>query len=458
MLGSTLPAEVVHAMDQVVRDVGWAVGSWHRDLSGAEGMIVNNAANDLLLLIGQVQSGDGRSAARSARAMFEHLVNLCEVAGNPVKGDRFEAHRHVTAVRIAERGVGVDRLSGGQRRRARSRMDRLRRSHTGPLAAALTKYGKSFKNQWGAQSLFESARAAGLDGAYESYRILSAVTHGSSGGLMGVRRETSAGVCHRLGPDLLLTPFAFHEGLTWWRELAVRLPRVCDETGSPLPLARNIEQALSWYPTLHAACEHLDNQMWPVQPAANMAIAVLAVYPNGRHAWLELDNRDALVRRADLVSLNAAGVAEIQEGRGRSETPSSVSRPWVFPVPSAKVQPRPGRGVPAHQVLWSPTVADESESPQALIPLVSLGLVGALGPSAWNAMPPRWMTRSGDASVTRLVCGVPTMWSAPQDGGPCRTGQCVAGCQEPSAIAAAGARRARWKACDFAYPETSAPS
>lgn len=370
-LDEALPDDFLDACDVVVADLCRAVGSWHRALKGAQGMIVNHAANDALLLLDEVTTGSGRSAARTARALFEHLLHYCEVTQpNPAGADataRYEDHVHVTADQVGRRAIGLNRLAGKAKRKEKQRLERLVRHHKGALGQALSARGRNFVRGWSSRSLFDIAKAHGYANDYDSYRILSAVTHGSAGGLLGTRREMSTdGVCHRLGPDLQLVPAAFHEGLTWWRDLVARLPPALDLDGCPLPMKDHIEQLLDCYSSLLEVTRRLDGKLWPANPAPNFAVPFLAVFPNGKHAWFELDTRDDLVRRADLVGPEPKDVASlVREGqRANAENGAShADRPWAAPVLEAQVRVRDGmKAIPSSQLLRSPTGVAEAQA------------------------------------------------------------------------------------------------
>lgn len=368
-LEESLPQDFLEALDVVAADLCHAVGSWHRDLEGAQGMIVNHAANDALLLLGEVTMGSGRSAARTARALFEHLVHYREVTQSGAAGGeatkRYEQHVHLTADQVARRAIGLDRLQGKSARKEKGRLERIVRQHKRGLQQALVAHGKGFRKGWSLRNLFDMATAHGYADDYDSYRILSAVTHGSAGGLLGTRRAVdSDGVCHRLGPDLLLVPTAFHEGLTWWRELVKVLPPVSGTTAVPVAMAEHVEDLLALYPSLLEAARRLDESLWPTNPRPNFTVAVLAVFKNGRHAWYELDTQDDVVRRADLVGAEPPNMpALLRQGRFETAQHSSTKdRPWATPVYDAEVKARPDLpAVPSGQLLWNQKVMAESE-------------------------------------------------------------------------------------------------
>ena len=226
-LEEELPAEVIAGLDSYPFTVGDAVGSWHEQLAGDAGVIVNHSTNDLLILLRSVSAGDGRTAARTARVMFEHLVHYKEVKSNPAKAAQYLEHEHVTAVQVAERKIGLRLLRGRARKVEHDRLRRLETRSRGKMDAALRSYGTRFKSGWTAgETLFDLARRHGLESDYDTYRILSGVMHGSAGSVLGTRRKKGERVTHRLGPDYQLVPVAFLSGMSWWRLLLDELPEV----------------------------------------------------------------------------------------------------------------------------------------------------------------------------------------------------------------------------------------
>lgn len=331
--------------------IGDAAETWHRELSGAAGMLINHATNDVFILLDSVERSDGRTAARTARALYEHLLHYREVHRDPPKATQYEDHRHVTADQLARREIGLRRLKGGQRRKERDLLRRLGRQAQAPLANAIARYGADFRRGWTAgTSLHALATRHNLLDDYDSYRILSGVMHGSAGALLGTRRESRGIITHRLGADLRLAPLAFHEGLTWWRKMLDDLPATTPAPGWSVDLRDATDLLLAEYPRLHAAARRLDNRMWPVGAAPARKLTVLAVYPGGKVRWFLHDLSSGAMWLAELDQEEPEGYKETVARM--SKVPSDGARPVTAVMLDVRVNPLAGRRpVSANQLL-----------------------------------------------------------------------------------------------------------
>ena len=218
-------AAPVSVWELVSDELAGDVDDWHyamRMLGGtlssamatqAEMKILVAALNDGVALVDHVGRQDGRSAAHSARALFEHLVNMRDVQASPVNTpERYEEHKHVLADQVSRRRWYLPLLNDAARRREEKRLDRLGRAAAGPLAAALGKY-HGFHLGWAEGGLRARAENHGLGSAYEGYRILSSIVQGSSS-LAGVTRQAGDATESRVGLDLDLAATAYAEGLS----------------------------------------------------------------------------------------------------------------------------------------------------------------------------------------------------------------------------------------------------
>lgn len=345
-----------------------AVTQWHETLGGAEGMIVNHATNDVLILLHAVGDGDGRTAARTARAMFEHLVHYKEVSSSEEKAAQYEDHQHVTADQLARARIGLRRLRGKVRKQEGQRLAALGRRAERPLRQALERYGASFKRGWTAgTSVHSLAERHDLMPGYESYRILSGVMHGSAGALSGTRREKGAQVTHRLGMDLQLAPLAFHEGVEWWRALLDDLPETAAHPDWGLGLREGTDLLLTGYAEVHSACRRLDNRMWPTGGASPKRVAVLALYPQDKVRWFLHDIPAGLLRPAKLVGEPPETMDEIVAVM-RPQVGTAGGRPATAAMANVLVEPIEGRR-PVHEaqlllpsdVFGAPDETEESQ-------------------------------------------------------------------------------------------------
>lgn len=180
-LDGLLGHEVVERLDNYLYRLGYALGTWHRESTGALGMLINHFSNDVVILLHQVRLGDGRSAARAARAIYEEAVTYAELKSNSESAVRYEAHAAVTADLMNTRRPGFELLGRKDRERESERLRRAARRTSSGLRAALTAYGSKFKRQWSSDSLRGLATRHGLEYDYDGYRLLSGVMHATSG-------------------------------------------------------------------------------------------------------------------------------------------------------------------------------------------------------------------------------------------------------------------------------------
>lgn len=343
-LWSLLPDELADHLGSYPALVGEAVGQWHSALEGAAGMIVNHASNDVLILLSAVEQGDGRTAARTVRVLFEHLTHYMEISSSEGRARQYEQHRHVTADQLARQQIGLRRLRGKSRSKEQQWLKNLGKKAQAPLKAALEAYGTSYSRGWTAgTSTYALACRHGLKPDYDSYRILSGVMHGSAGALLGTRRERTklADVTHRLGPDLRLAPLAYHEGLRWWRQLLDHLPSMTVPVDWAVDLAEATDALLGAYQDLHDACRRLDNQLWPTGAAAPRTEAVYAIYPGGKTRWFCHNPQMEMMRLGELIGPEPPNLEQLREQIGL-QAEGMGGRPVTVRILGAEVRPSKG--------------------------------------------------------------------------------------------------------------------
>lgn len=247
--------------------------------TGAAGMVLNHALNDILALISDVVEGHGRSAARAARAMFEHLINYADVTSSEESADRYVSHRYVTESLIAQR-VLYFRSQGKRATPQPTKVQKtLRRSSLGPLKEAINKYGAGFQRGYTPVTLKVRAERFGFAEAYDGYKILSGVMHGAAGGILGTQDTINGYLVNRTGPDLRLAGIAYVEGLTWWCQLIERVVKRGATSRIEMLLEASHDLREAW-PQLMDALDQLDRELWPKVPPPPVT-TVLALYPNG---------------------------------------------------------------------------------------------------------------------------------------------------------------------------------
>lgn len=313
----------------------------------AVNLVLTAATNDIVALLRHVSHLDGRSAAHAARTLFEHAVTIHDLyePGGPNTPERYEAHQHVTRRLVAQRRWWLTFLPAKQRRREEARLDRMQREADAALAG-LTYPAGEFRRQWHQGNLFDRATRHGLVAGYDGYRILSAVIHGSAGGLGGIRRQIDGVDVHRVGMDLDLAAIAYSEGLWSWREFARKLHAETgrDEAGALVEAADDLMKCL---PQVRETLAAIDKRLWP-KNAPPRTFAVLAIYGQGRKLrWFladqrtgtaipakppdgEVPNLDRVLKRARTFDHDAFG------GRPMTVTLEGVT---VVPVSGAKPIP-----------------------------------------------------------------------------------------------------------------------
>lgn len=340
-VAAALPPELVESVHHLLLHLGHALAEWHRALDVAPNMVLNHFTNDARILLLRVLDGDGRSAARAARAIFEELVTWVEVSSSPVAAERYTMHEAVTADLLSRRRPGLDLLtqSAGraEARRLRDRAKKLRPT----LDSAIKRFGSGFRRNWSADTLFAAAERHGLADEYDGYRILSGVMHGSSGVLLGTRRTRGDDVVHRLGPDFELSGLAYIEGLRWVRMFLERLPSAERAPWDDIELLDRVDALIAGYPAVLSTLREIDKSTWPAA-AMPAPVAVMAFYPRGVERWYRYDPR------YDTLTLADAPVPEppnLEGLRARAATydPSLFhGRPMTAVVLHATVEPRAG--------------------------------------------------------------------------------------------------------------------
>ena len=264
--------------------------------------ILTAASNDVLSLMRHVDNFDGRSAAAAARTLLEHVVNFWDVSESAENtAERFMDHRHVAAEQLSRRRWHLEGLSKKAAKRERNFLDGLAARSSRALKQVLSKYPNDYKRQWARGSLYERAKYYGLTEEYEGYRILSAVIHGSSGGMRGLTKEVGEQKVHRLGPDMQLVPLAFEEGLRNFMLLCEQLFKMTGRVEADEMGGRTFQVLKSNLEGVRAVAAKQDRKMWPDQPPAPVYVPSVVVWPNGKARWFLRDTRNELMVRADPV-------------------------------------------------------------------------------------------------------------------------------------------------------------
>ena len=269
VIGSRL-AEVtpgfVEAVEAVVNSVGLVVTPAFEALSAQHGpasaTVFNQATNDLLDLCLDTLTGRGRSAMRTARALYEHCVNAHEIAVSADSRRRYLDHQHVVGQIRARMMREADFLQGNDRRAFQHEIRKLERLSEREATAAVDRYGPGFCRSWSATNLHDMANQHGLHNGYDFYRVTSSTLHGSAGGSVGTTRLGNDGQrIHRTGPALSLCPAAFLYGAEHYQGLLDALGLAGDARYDEL--RASVKHAKRLWPDFWKAVAQLDDAMWP---------------------------------------------------------------------------------------------------------------------------------------------------------------------------------------------------
>lgn len=346
-----LPTEAQREIQNWRVSVHLDTGALYEHLpSPAQRFILTAATNDVVALLEHVDQLDGRSAAASARTLFEHLVNFKDVSlSKENTSERFMSHRHVTVEQLSRRRWHIEALDKAAAKKETNFLDGLRAQSRKKLAEVLTKYSSRFKSGWATGSLHDRAQGYGLSDEYEGYRILSGVIHGSSGGVRGLVKERGEENIHRLGHDMQLAPIAFEEGLRSFSQLCEALFEVTQRPEANEMGGRSFWLLESRLQEIRDVSAKEDRKMWPRTLPPSPYLPSLAIWPSGKHTWYIRDLRTELMARADPVGTEPDISRELAKA-DRHDPEEFGGRPFMRPMATVQLQPR--RTAP-----WFPTKA-----------------------------------------------------------------------------------------------------
>ncbi|WP_148085780.1 DUF5677 domain-containing protein [Amycolatopsis thermoflava] len=367
ILGTALSNTIHPKFDAVQKEllpiIRWFFGSNLRPEGYAIG---NHAFNDFAELLTLLSTGLGRSAARAARALFEHGVHFCEVYSDLEAGMRYERHVSVSAQRQAKIRTGLDILSGRDYQVEARRLSNLGRDSLKDYRDALADYGHSFEKGWSATSLYDMSERHAKSHLYEVYRFLSEVTHGSAGGVLGTYRKMQGSGVHRTGLSLELSVLAFYHGVFFFREFIRDVMRIVEGVECGRLLGR-LDDLLACWPDYRKILLAVDQSLWPSQPPAS-AIALVKAYETGVCRWYlyepDLEFAFAADAPVDAGDFEAEAIMKARSTAGPA-SPSEGSHFVVATVPNISVTLKSGaRPVPIRALLGIP---DGAELPASVV-------------------------------------------------------------------------------------------
>lgn len=349
-LGSTLSPQIVSEMESLTFTLGDLLWEVSMELDRSSNMLLNHFSNDLIILIDRVRDGDGRSAARSARSIYEALVSFADVIRFPEAAERYLRHSSVTDNLLDQRRPGSAYLRAREARSEGRRFARAAKRSAKSLRDSLDLFGSSFRSRWSKDSLFQMAVRNGLGDEYDGYRILSGVMHATSGALSGTRKARDEIVVNRLGTDLHLSALAYIEGLRWGREFVQRLSGHLSAKPNFGNLIDTLDFLLSAYPEVLSASRKLDRTIWP-ETLPPPAIAVLVVYASGERWFIHDPQRGSLAAARPPEQIPQE-VELIRERARVSGFDGGGGRPISAAFPDLTLESKPGaRSFPAASLL-----------------------------------------------------------------------------------------------------------
>lgn len=332
-------------------------------VEGAERTILTHFFNDAQILVNQVNQGDGRSAARTARSLFEHLANYVTVTDNPGEAERYVSSQYVTADRLGrltEWWVGM--LDGEQRESEVSRLEQMVTQAAAPLAEASERFDtprRKYVNNVFTDNLYRRCEKYGMAADYEAYRVLSAVVHGDAGGLLGLTKHSDDGPSiHRVGPDLQLVVLAWLYGFRWVADLLLTASH-----RHPYPSVREAADHAGYlvarFGSVLDAAQELDQRIWPTQPPPQPVSVAAFFHPKvDSIRWYLYDEQTRTVQVADAAPGQEAAVANLRQGVAEAvvnwHTPVRQPAPLTVECPHIRVYPRSARYADATKILPSP--------------------------------------------------------------------------------------------------------
>lgn len=178
------------------------------------GAVCLNDFNDLLF---DAVSGRGRSALRSARTVFEHLLNLIALR-EPSLRTRFMCHSLVGTELVAAWNPIEPFLSGKRLKASRHRQKKLLRDSRKEREEAIAEYGNGFRRQWHPETVRDRAVAAQLEREYEFFRAASAAVHGAASAMEDAYWIVDGDPVIRVGPSVVMCPSALAAGLLFMKK------------------------------------------------------------------------------------------------------------------------------------------------------------------------------------------------------------------------------------------------
>ncbi|MFC6155865.1 DUF5677 domain-containing protein [Kribbella jiaozuonensis] len=248
-------------------------------------LIFTQAVNDLIDLLAEIQSGRGRAAIRTSRALIEHAINLHTVTVDLQQAQRYLEHLDLGKALMLELEIGADLLDRRSKSQYRHSLKRVGRGARQRFEQARANWGSGFSRGWSNQSLATRAARYDLDHLYEYYRLTSLVTHGSAGGILGSIRDHHEGEIstYRTGQSLELAPVALHIGIVAYMDALTALAGLREDLDVE-DYMLGVGVLVNVWPEYYKALTRIDSKIWPKKPGLPPQ-AVFAISRSGRRRW-----------------------------------------------------------------------------------------------------------------------------------------------------------------------------
>ena len=332
--------EYSRAVGQVRRELGAYGGLVHPLGDRGVSLLWVQSSNDFIDLLDDIGMGRGRPAMRGLRSIFESLITVLDIAsGDSDTADRYAEQHAVVMYRAATMTAGLTGLTGNDLRSERHRRRKQERIHKQAHDEAIAKRGGRLRRSWTDASLEDRAARHGYAEDYDLYRVLSASTHVSAGGVGGVERRYGEASVFRFGPDLLNCPMALNEGLRYFRLFVEALSA---HTGIP---AERLIGTLSALESLRGAYRKLihriDGDLWPDHPPLGMMV-VRALLPDGQRKWLLHDTQQGRIIECSVPrEMTTSDLEAVEESLDEAEKAASYERQETHTIAICEVRANP---------------------------------------------------------------------------------------------------------------------
>jgi hypothetical protein len=302
--------------------------------------VLNQANNSFIDNLFDLLHGRGRPAAGGMRNLFELLVTAKDIVASSRQAQRYLDHRVVVAQLEAGLTVESEHLTKAERSADLHRRKTLGRDTSAAYEQALNDYGPSFRRAWSRDTLYVRAERHGLSQDYDSYRLASAVLHGSAGGDAGLRSEIKSRTVVRTGPALTICPLVYLQTFRFYQNIIESFESSLGATTVGLSAA--LDQGLRLWSRYRRAALRIDRRLWPDEPTPGM-LAIFAFKHRGAHReWHLLDTQRDLIIEADpprtLSEKLASNLTELIETAALESDPETLI---TIAVVGARVLPKP---------------------------------------------------------------------------------------------------------------------